>query len=543
MNLKSYISREEFSQSFDNMTPSLSKDLCYIDVPYLRTKISQEMYKQLRTINIKTAEKIDYERLIDDFVLLSMLIGNDFLPNVPGIAIEYDTLSYMMVDYMKFCDELVQQDKKLYITEGDNVNVKTLLEFVSLFSDICDQTYYDNAEIKTKQDFHPQKQVFVSEIQYVSQQNDPKLTSRLQFKLSKQKESIVENQRSKSIIQTEFSESGLETFRNEYYIKKFNLNVPVVSSNELTSFANGVAKEFIRGIIFVWKYYTVGVPSWTWYYPYHYAPLATTLSSFNADDVTFDFKLGCPLRPFSQLLSVMPRSSESCLPPLYRSILQELPQYYPESFKRDPDFKKQLYKAIPLLPFINSQHLKEKIDGVKNNLSPQEKRRNNFGHTVMYFLKDENLDKQLNKVDSHIDNNPSLAITRHKFRVLLHESNYFCNADKRVSGYLYSIKNVMRFCVNLHDKVTRSPCEQYSGPVDFVNKAQMRAYFDPAFANDNVCKLLPKLVGTEHDVNAVVKKLHKEMVENDMALISGTKRKVDVVDLKSEEPAKKKRKF
>ena len=45
-------------------------------------------------------------------------------------------------------------------------------------------------------------------------------------------------------------------------------------------------------------------PSWTWYYPYHYAPFAADFENVAQMDIRFE--LGEPFKPVEQLMAVFP---------------------------------------------------------------------------------------------------------------------------------------------------------------------------------------------------------------------------------------------
>lgn len=68
----------------------------------------------------------------------------------------------------------------------------------------------------------------------------------------------------------------------------------------------------MKGICWVLEYYYRGVASWNWYFPYHYAPMASDFTDLTSIHVEFDF--GKPFLPFQQLLAVLPAASCKLLP-------------------------------------------------------------------------------------------------------------------------------------------------------------------------------------------------------------------------------------
>jgi hypothetical protein len=66
-------------------------------------------------------------------------------------------------------------------------------------------------------------------------------------------------------------------------------------------------QSYLEGLYWVLIYYHKGCGSWTWYYPYLYAPLASDL--VNLASIEVKFEAGRPFTPLLQLLSVLPPQS------------------------------------------------------------------------------------------------------------------------------------------------------------------------------------------------------------------------------------------
>jgi hypothetical protein len=63
--------------------------------------------------------KFDIKRIINDFVFICILVGNDFLPHIPNLTIENGGLSLLLSAYEKLLPELGG-----YITDGCKIHIR-----------------------------------------------------------------------------------------------------------------------------------------------------------------------------------------------------------------------------------------------------------------------------------------------------------------------------------------------------------------------------------------------------------------------------------
>ena len=103
----------------------------------------------------------------------------------------------------------------------------------------------------------------------------------------------------------QFGESG---WKNRYYRMKF----PDVADKQRQQLIKDMTEKFVEGLAWVMAYYYDGVASWTWYYPYHYAPFASDM--LHIAHIRPKFNQGEPFLPVNQLMAVLPAASRFCLP-------------------------------------------------------------------------------------------------------------------------------------------------------------------------------------------------------------------------------------
>ncbi|KAJ5224898.1 5'-3' exoribonuclease 2 [Penicillium citrinum] len=168
-------------------------------------------------------------------------------------------------------------------------------------------------------------------------------------------------------------------YADRYYEQKFGVDP------EDHEFRHKVARAYAEGLAWVLLYYFQGCPSWTWYYPYHYAPFASDFVDIGDMELSFD--KGKPFKPFEQLMGVLPASSNHALPEVFHDLMSdpnsEIIDFYPEDFPLDLNGKKFAWQGVILLPFIDEKRLLAAMEKKYPLLSEDERNRNTHGTEVL----------------------------------------------------------------------------------------------------------------------------------------------------------------
>uniref|UniRef100_A0A453LGI8 Xrn1 helical domain-containing protein n=1 Tax=Aegilops tauschii subsp. strangulata TaxID=200361 RepID=A0A453LGI8_AEGTS len=131
-------------------------------------------------------------------------------------------------------------------------------------------------------------------------------------------------------------------------------------------------------------------------YPFYYAPFASDfkcLSQFN-----ISFTVDKPLRPFDQLMAVLPPQKNvlSCaLPKCYSKLIgceeSKIQMSHPTEFEIDPDGRRFLSQGIAKLPFIDKELLLSATKMVEKDLTEDEMARNNARQERIFLRNSQSL--------------------------------------------------------------------------------------------------------------------------------------------------------
>jgi len=131
-------------------------------------------YLDLEFHEIETILPFNYtlERVIDDFILLAVFVGNDFLPHLPDVHIHENGLERLFEIYKKVLPSLGESPRTMhldafsnsfldgYLNESGTINtvrLQVLLDHMQEWEqEIFQREYSDMNWIKGKQSKHPQ---------------------------------------------------------------------------------------------------------------------------------------------------------------------------------------------------------------------------------------------------------------------------------------------------------------------------------------------------------------------------------------------------
>ena len=332
------------------------------------------------------------ERVIDDIVLICMLVGNDFLPPLPTLDIAEGALDNMIDIYKTILPKVqgyLQEDGYLICD-----NFEELLKRIAEMEKEVLELRASDAQLQDSRNkkFEKRNQRRNGGADKSSESKGEKKADANAGKSSKP--TMMSSEARALILSDADGDAGLNMWKERYY----NVKLECEGQEDI----RGVTKEYMKGISWVLQYYYRGVVSWGWYYPYHYAPMASEVKILS-DLGRPTFEYGKPFNPFQQLLAVMPASSAKLFPPVYQDLIlnQSSPlrspvDYFPTEFECDMEGKRADWEGIVLIPFIDEKVL---LEAEKNHinaarLKKSDLERNSHG-PVLTFHYDEKSNENL----------------------------------------------------------------------------------------------------------------------------------------------------
>jgi 5'-3' exoribonuclease 1 len=354
------------------------------DFQLLHLSVLRE-YLQLEFMRVPNPEIYDLERVVDDFVFLTFLVGNDFLPHLPALDIGDGAFDLLFDTYKKQRSGWGQGQ---YLTfQGEICDAARLEAYLVVIGSV-------ETEVLTKKEdddaaYTKKKRRWNKRDGLPDGPSDDELAEN---EASKEGDymTMIENMLAKH-SPDDFVEgwkpirqAGEKDFKGRYYYEKLGFTPVTVAEHK------ALRKAYIEGLMWCLAYYYRGCISWGWFFPYHYGPMLSDLTSLPEIFSEIKFELGEPLFPFEQLMGCLPPASSALVPKPFHALMTS-PQspiiaFYPEDFVVDMNGKKNPWEGVNVLPFIDVKLLKNTIAKhcPPSVLTPAENRRNSVGNVYLY---------------------------------------------------------------------------------------------------------------------------------------------------------------
>ena len=346
-------------------TPQFSKNILPVQI---RSDTNDLLFLNIRELtksilNEMNCSEYDIQRIYD-YILISVLLGNDFLPHMVALNLRGTGMEKLLQMYAEHITKrreyLVSIHRKIIWT-----NVKYFIEKLALYehTDIVNE-YVERDKLSKRKypESSPEEREFIL-----------------------QKTPIIYRGDEEYICPTE------EQWEMRYYRvcfpEQFTHNTPSVAYLGMSKFTDkdgikDICLNYMEGLEWVFRYYSEGCPHWRWKYRFHYPPLLVDLYKHISE---FTYKTpsvgthgilqptnsllenipskNIPFHPHIQLSYVIPQISQYLIPQKIRELIQRPEYLHLFVSVRDIRFSwlfcKYFWESRVLLPDISNNVLEE----------------------------------------------------------------------------------------------------------------------------------------------------------------------------------------
>jgi 5'-3' exonuclease len=295
-----------------------------------------------------------YDRLIDDYIFLCMLLGNDFMPKIHWMSLHDGGYDKILSAYFQ-----IHNHTENYVVDTHSMTINTEM---------------------------------LSDVLFIIKEQEFPLVQSLFEKRKKARIRITEDmtEREKQQAFADFYplqhlkvEQAIEPnkpgWQSRYYKTCFNM---VSSAENLST----VCQIYLKTLVWNFLYYFDECPSWDWYYPYAYAPTLTDIynelmkyKNINPmSNKLFQFGKSSAVDAQTLLFMVLPFASKNLMAlDIQRNLDDEkcpMRIYFPKKYGLNVAFHRYYHECTPI---IYKMEMSKVLAFIKNcKLSDDEKKRN-----------------------------------------------------------------------------------------------------------------------------------------------------------------------
>ena len=306
---------------------------------------------EFETSEFYPSSKYNLEPTIDDFVLMTFLVGNDFLPHMPALDIGEEAFDLIFYAYKKnrgkwlsdgqYRRTLTAAGKKKntvnhpYLTDAGKITSGSRLERFLADVGRYEDPFYENKKLSMSEDNERMRKADKKAGRESLIPSDEILEQVEQAERERYRDMLIQRSAeedrgemmedtfspvtsTRALPEVKFDSNGTES--DDELISKFGgilrgslspegggVSEAKVDDSSLvdvkgryyydkfgfTPFDSekhlALRKSYLEGLVWNLEYYYRGCPSWEWYYPYHYGPMISDLVNLNSflEDISF----------------------------------------------------------------------------------------------------------------------------------------------------------------------------------------------------------------------------------------------------------------
>jgi 5'-3' exonuclease len=314
---KLYILREAI-----HIDDKSTKKFLMVDMDLLKTGIFEE-------IQSKTKKELNIKDVINDYIIMGFLLGNDFLPNIPSLSLSpiHPKLENGLDILLKIYPE--------YIENNDYINSGNLITFMEILANL-EENHFKTINQRGR-------------ITQKTNETDPCKLALFQ----------LDNLTLSDVNFLNIGKDDPQMYKKRYY----NYFFPKMKIND-------ICKEYLEGISWVKHYYLNDCPDWLWLYKHHQAPFISDIYQYLIKNQLPEIKIidnKYSIKPLEQLIMVIPPEFANILPVECRTIFKNsnLQKYFPQDYDFDIFMKTKFWMVYPDIPNPNYDDFIKEIKKIK----------------------------------------------------------------------------------------------------------------------------------------------------------------------------------
>jgi 5'-3' exonuclease len=263
---------------------------------------------------------------IYDYIFLCFFLGNDFMPHFPALNLRTNGIDNILEAYKQTIGGTNEN-----LTNGKIIYWKNVRKLVKFLAD--NELTFFKYEHKIRDKYEKNKIPNLDKINCLN--NIP----------------IYERNIEK------FINPYKENWEKRYYEALFYIKIDYIRKKQ-------ICINYLEGLEWTMKYYTLGCPDWRWKYKYNYPPLLCDLIEYIPyfENEFLPIKPDNPVTELVQLIYVLPKNNLSLLPEkIYKELIYKNLDWYKTECEFNWSYCKYFWESHPDLPNININDIEDFI--------------------------------------------------------------------------------------------------------------------------------------------------------------------------------------